>query len=237
MLLFKIVQQFILPSVFLLLFIGGGLILSLLFPKRKIGKIMLMSGVFVFYLLSITPVVDIILTPLEGSLIPAFPGSAHTIVMLLGGGEHNILRASEVVRLSYAHLQASQRPFLIILSGTDPFHPKSSMASEMKTYLMERGIPEKFIQLEDSSRTTRESARNLRGVLGEKPFFLVTSAYHMKRSVEEFRRNGMNPIPAPTDFKRKHTYHILDFFPNAENVRNADLAFHEYIGILFYRLF
>ena len=58
----------------------------------------------------------------------------------------------------------------------------------------------------------------------------------MPRSMESFQKMGANPIAAPADFKIKESYNILDFFPNAENLRYVDLAFHEYFGILWYRL-
>lgn len=51
-----------------------------------------------------------------------------------------------------------------------------------------------------------------------------------------FQKMGMNPIAAPADFKREKKYDILDFFPDARNLRNSDLAFHEYFGILWYKL-
>jgi len=73
-------------------------------------------------------------------------------------------------------------------------------------------------------------------MVGKEPFFLITSAYHIPRSIETFQKVAMNPIPAPADFKIEGDYNLLDFFPNAQNLKNTDSAFHEYFGILFYRL-
>jgi len=64
----------------------------------------------------------------------------------------------------------------------------------------------------------------------------VTSAYHMPRAMEVFQKMKMNPIAAPTDFKMEKNYDILDFFPDAQNLRKSDLVFHEYFAILFYKL-
>jgi len=92
--------------------------------------------------------------------------------------------------------------------------------------------------LEDKSRNTFESVKNIKEILGDEPFFLVTSAYHMERSLREFEKVGTNPIPAPTDFKIKtEQYTALDWFPDPQNLRNSNLAVHEYFGIVFYKFF
>ncbi len=76
--------------------------------------------------------------------------------------------------------------------------------------------------------------RNIAEILEDEPFFLVTSAYHMKRSMIEFERVGANPIPAPIDFRIRGEYNAFSYFPGARHLRNSDLAIHEYFGILFY---
>lgn len=159
-------------------------------------------------------------------------GKANTIVLLLGGEESDVLRASEVLRISKIKSQKSK----IIISGTDPLNPQKKETEEMKEFLVEQGITAKNIVLEGESRNTFENAKNVRELVGGEPFFLVTSAYHMPRAQETFQKLGMNPVLAPTDFKAEGQYDILDFFPDAKNLRNSDLALHEYFGILWYTL-
>jgi len=232
MLFLKILEMFLLPSVFVLVLILIGIILIFRKKRGKLGKILIILGILLYYLFSITPVADSIISPLEKQYQPVQKEElekADKIVLLLGGKESDVLRASEVLRLY--NLQSA-----IIISGRDPLSPKIEEAKEVKDFLVERGIPEENIILEDKSRTTKESAENLKNLVVEEPFFLVTSAYHMPRSMESFQKMGANPIAAPADFKIKESYDILDFFPNAENLRNSDIALHEYFGILWYRL-
>ena len=231
MILFKIVQQFMLPSVFLFLFLLVGFVLTVRAPSQTIGKVVFLFALLLFYLFSITPVADRILRPLEISYLQLqdLAGGAETIVMLLGGQETNVLRASEVIRLSHI-------PRRIIISGTSSLHEGARRAKQVKQYLVERGIPSEQILLEDTSRNTFESAQNIKTMMGTKPFFLVTSGYHMPRSMEAFEALGAVPIAAPTDFKQEERYSLLDFFPSAQNLEKTDLAFHEYFGILFYRI-
>jgi len=240
MLIFKIFQEFLLPSVFVLVLILAGAILIFRSRKRKFGKILIILGLLLYYLFSITPIADLILAPLENQYSQIGTNrldQADKIVLLLGDRESDVLRASEVLRIyHYKNFQFPISNFQIIISGTDPLNPKSNEAEEVKEYLIERGTPSEIIISEDKSRTTKESAKNLKELVGREPFFLVTSAYHLPRSMESFQKMGMNPIAAPADFKIKESYDILDFFPNAQNLRNSDLAFHEYFGILFYRL-
>jgi len=232
MLLIKILQQFLVPSTFIIVLI----IIGVLIRKKKVGKIILITGICFYCFFSITPVSDYILSPLEGNysfLEKERITEADKAVLLLGGRESNVLRGSEILRIS--HLR--EHEIKVIISGTDPLLPTSQEALAVKDFFINRGMKEENIIIEGDSRNTWENVRNVKEVVGEKPFFLVTSAYHMERSMREFEKVGSNPIPAPADFKRKPiTYNITDFIPNSQNLRKTDLAFHEYFGILYYRL-
>ncbi len=240
MVFFKVLQQVFLPSSFLLILMVAGLVFLLFSKKRKPGKFLLIFGILFYYLFSITPVSNFLISPLEKKYSPLDQKdirSADKIVLLLGGRETDVLRASEVLRIY--HLQVTNFNFQpkIIISGTDPLLPTSEEALGVKKFFVSRGIKEENIIIEGQSRNTRESIRNLKENVGQEPFFLVTSAYHMERAMREFKKNSANPIPAPTDFKIKtEKYTALDFFPDPKNLRDSDFAFHEYFGILWYSL-
>ncbi|MDA2921976.1 hypothetical protein MYX07_01780, partial [Patescibacteria group bacterium AH-259-L07] len=98
MVVFKIIQQFVLPSVFVGVFILIGLILY----KKKIGKILLITGFSLYYLFSLSPIADFLIYSLENNypiVTEKNINQADTIVLLLGGKESNVLRASEILRL------------------------------------------------------------------------------------------------------------------------------------------
>lgn len=231
--IFKILQQLILPSVFISCFILTGVLLTLRKKNLKVGRIFVIIGLVVFYLFSITPVADLLLSPLEKKydFIPAEDlGQADKIVLLLGGRESDVLRASEVLRISHLTNQKAR----VIISGTDPNNPKSEEAQAVRNFFTARGIPPENITIEGKSKNTYENVRNIREIIGEQSFFLVTSAYHMERSIKEFKKVGANPIPAPIDFKTRGSYNLSSYFPRAINLKNSELAIHEYFGILFY---
>lgn len=232
MIIFKVLQAFLSPSVFILALITIGLIFLFRRKKQKIGKVLIIAGIIFYYIFSITPVADLILEPLESQYQPIQKDEfkkTNKIVLLLGREESAILRAGEVLRIYFKKYQ-------IIISGMDPLSPERNEAKKTEQYLVERGVAPEDIILENKSRNTFESAKNVKELVGEEPFFLVTSGYHMPRSIESFKNAGTNPIPAPVNFKTKKIYNILDFFPNSKNIGKIDLAFHEYFGIIFYRL-
>lgn len=239
----KILQEFLEPSVFILVLLIIGLIF-LFKKKKKAGKILIIIGIILYYIFSITPGADLILKPLESQYQPVQEnelGKTNKIVLLLGDG---VLKAGEALRISRSKKQKSLwasedggPEAKIIISGSYPLDPENDEAKRVKKYLIERGIPPGNIILEDKSSNTFESARYVKELVGKQPFFLVTSAYHMPRSVEAFQKMGTNPKPAPTDFKIKGEYDIFDFFPSPYNLKKTDLAFHEYFGILFYKLY
>ena len=125
--------------------------------------------------------------------------------------------------------------------------PGDSEASDMSQLLQTMGVPESAIVLEPNALNTYENAVNVQTILNERKienFLLVTSAAHMPRSMMIFRKLGMNPIAAPTDYTRTDLESkitgpqdfILGLLPDAEFLRDTNRAIKEYIGIWVYRL-
>src|SRR5262249_5762650 len=131
------------------------------------------------------------------------------ITSWLGGG--TMIRLAEGIRL---HRQWPESKLIVSAGrGFDPL----PQADAMKGTAEAMGVNSADIGAESVSRDTEESAEMLAPMLGKDPFVLVTSASHMPRSMGLFRKRGMNPIAAPTDFKTKRTdaYGPGDFFPSS----------------------
>lgn len=236
--IFKALQALTVPSgvVFFILLIG----LIFLWTKRdRLGKIILTLGVTLYYLFSLDPVATLLLSPLERPYNnPDFEQAEHvkTAVLLTGGEMADVLRASALLRIYREWRESGSKGSRIIISGISPLEPTFDEPGVLRAYLEERGVPLSMIFLDRKPMNTRQSSLTLRHILGKAPFFLVTSAYHMKRSMMEFERLGMKPIPVATDFRTKnHRYTFLSLFPSAGNLIDCDIAFHEYAGMLFYR--
>ena len=71
---------------------------------------------------------------------------------------------------------------------------------------------------------------------GPGPWILVTSAFHMPRSVGVYRQQGINIIPYPVDFKTiKEVSFNLSTSPISGLVR-FDFSLHEWLGLSAYYL-
>jgi uncharacterized SAM-binding protein YcdF (DUF218 family) len=53
-----------------------------------------------------------------------------------------------------------------------------------------------------------------------------------------FKKRGMQAIPAPTDhsFKGRQMINPGVFFPSSGKIRNAELVFYEYLGLVWAKL-
>ncbi len=218
------------------------MIIGLVWPKR--GRKFLMAGVIMLYLFSFGPFSHLILWPLE-SQYPVI--SESTIqkkikwVVVLGGGsrtnpsltpvdrldDESLKRLLEGIRLC-RHLPKAR----LILSGGNN-QGKTPVARIMREVALNFGLPPSRLILEESSWDTSDEARLLKKQLGQDPFYLVTSAGHMPRSMAMFKKVGTQPIAAPTDFQAVwEPLTVTDFFPRASALMNTERAFYEYLGLL-----
>lgn len=132
----------------------------------------------------------------------------------------------------------------ILISGTDaPVLVRRNLdeAWQASRLLIKWGVKEGDIILERKSRNTRENALFSKAILAaqfpQKKTLLITSAFHIRRSVGCFRKVGIDPDFFPTDF---YSYSfkpkISDFIlPDQETYGNAYLLWHEWIGFLVYK--
>ena len=132
--------------------------------------------------------------------------------------------------LEAANLWSLRPDCTVVVSGSSP------AAEIMARQLESLGIPESQLKVDADSDSTAESADYLRKIAGGRPVFLVTSAGHMRRAVGTFRNVGLAPIPAPTDYRltRNPADAALNIGPSY--LQASDLAFHEYLGLAWYRV-
>ena len=131
---------------------------------------------------------------------------------------------------------------LIIASGGNLWRTpdKQSEADTMRIFLEALGVPDAAILVEGSSRTTHENAAftaKLAAERGIKRVLLVTAAWHMPRAEATFRRVGLEVVPVPTDYARRHIeIGILTILPDVRKLKSSTLALKEYLGFLVYWL-
>ncbi|EJZ17115.1 YdcF family protein [Rhizobium sp. Pop5] len=93
---------------------------------------------------------------------------------------------------------------------------------------------------ERQSRTTFENAVNTKEFLASQGLsncLLITSGYHMPRSVGIFRKLGIDVVPWPTDYRTDGKVKPgLDFTQPSLNAQNMATAIREWYGLIGYYL-
>jgi uncharacterized SAM-binding protein YcdF (DUF218 family) len=101
------------------------------------------------------------------------------------------------------------------------------------------GIDADRIILEDASRNTWENAVFTKELVKPEPgqrWLLVTSAYHMPRSMGVFEAAGWTGVtPYPVDYRTRGAVdRALGFNGASKGLRRFDIAFKEWVGMAVY---
>ncbi len=209
------------------------------------GRGMILLGLLLLLVLSLPLTGYFLLTPLERAAGDyADPGRLQTLgveyIVVLGGGvrqdgpnPYDRLSPSSVYRLLEGiRLWRGMPGSRLVLSG-GRLGPAMKEAVVMAQLARRLGVPDEVMILETSSWDTADQARALSRLLGQAPFALVTSAYHMPRALALFRERGLKPLPAPTDFRtRGFVWSYNDFIPQAGGLKGSETAIYEYLGRL-----
>lgn len=187
---------------------------------------------------------DALLRPLEYKYsAPARP--AGDVIVVLGGGARGgeAVLASEnlspgtLERASAAFLLHKRTGLPLLISGGAPFSPVSE-ASVTAAYLVQLGVPKAEITTEEASRDTFENAaytRKLCEARGYKNIILLTSAYHMPRSMYLFNKAGFASVtPFPVGRENRGGHYLRDWLPGQVDTAKA---LNEYLGLVYYRLY
>jgi uncharacterized SAM-binding protein YcdF (DUF218 family) len=253
----KILSQLISPTSLMLWASLIGLLLLLFTKRQRAGKVLVAIGLFLILLFGYSFIPNYLLRPLEGKYSPHYiqlpiksspSEDRHPVkfIVVLGGGhisdpklpitsqigEESLVRLIEGIRIYRKYSRVK-----LILSGGRVFDSIST-AHVMAHVAQELGVDEEDIILESQSKDTKDEAQFIKPLVGNDHFILVTSASHMPRSIALFKKQGMNPIPAPTGHLviRKQGLSPFSFFPSAGNLLKAEMIFHEYLGIAWAKL-
>ena len=108
----------------------------------------------------------------------------------------------------------------------------------MRDILVTLGVPSQAIVMETRNRVTYDNTRFTRHTLAAmeaESVLLVTSAFHMRRSLLVFEALDIEVIPAPTDFQVvTGTFSFWTFLPNVKALQRTSWAMHEFAGYLYY---
>jgi uncharacterized SAM-binding protein YcdF (DUF218 family) len=233
----------------LLMWLGSG-VLCLYMGWLKSAQRLLISLTLTTLVIALLPLGEWLFYPLEQQNPPA-PLPAHVDgIVVLGGGESVGLshawqqialgegaeRLTTMVMLAKRYPQA-QLVFTggsgrMVKQGTTGAHVASQFAQSM-------GLPKGRLILESQSRNTVENARLTKIMIQPQPdqyWLLVTSAFHMPRSLAVFCKAGWQVHPYAVDYRAQKGHLLRLDWDFAKHLRNLNLAFKEWLGLAAYKL-
>lgn len=217
---------------------------------RRFGGMLSLFAALVLFLTLYTTSGGVALQVLEARFAkPAAEPENLSCIIVLGGALENEVTTSrggiefnqagdrfvETLRLALRHPQAR-----ILISGGDG---SISGAYEGEAAASERffsafGVSADRLVKENASRTTYENSLQTKQILAQSELtdcLLVTSAFHMPRSMALFRKAGIPATPWPVDYRTSGILKIgFDFSQPTTNAQLTSTAVREWLGLLGY---
>lgn len=213
--------------------------------RPKLGRSLLALSLLGLWLLSTPFVAGRLIATLQVPYVPIAGDEAEAIVVLGGGlyrtameyGGGSTLNSRTLERVRYAarlHRRIG-KPILVTGGALENLDSEGKL---MRAILeQEFGVPVAW--MEDRSANTRENARFSAELLrnaGIRRIYLVSHVWHLPRAIPEFEREGFAVVPAGTGYQSFDTLRLFDFVPNASALASSYYAFHEWIGLIWYRI-
>ena len=215
---------------------------ALLFLRRRLGRIVAAVLLAPLVLMSLPPVAALALLSLEPS--PAESGPEPGAIVILSGDVERTgeVGHTEVGALTLERERAGAELYrrtglpILVTGGVVTAPPPVGI-------LMSHSLPDDFRVpvkwVESKSRTTWENAQLSAPMLREAGIsrvYLVTHAWHMRRSLLAFRRAGLDPVPVAVRTEPWPRWRIYDLFPRASAWLRCYYAVHEWVGLAAYSL-
>ncbi len=244
------------PSTLIALLIGYGAILIWTGWARW-GRRFVSIGAILLLVVGLSPLGNALILPLEDRFPRADLDSPPppTGIIILGGAENRLVGSARDAptlneageRLLEGAILAHRFPEAkVAFSGGDAgiLYKSDSEAEGAASLLTKLGIDRDRLILESDARDTYENAVYLKKELeakGEldltKRWLLITSAYHMPRSMGAFRQAGFYVEPWPVDYRTRGKVDLTRPFDKvSEGLRRVDTAMREWVGLFAYWL-
>ncbi|OYU43425.1 MAG: hypothetical protein CFE44_18440 [Burkholderiales bacterium PBB4] len=221
--------------------------------KPRLGRALGGTALAVLLLVGWLALADLGVRALESRYVELAPDadlSGYVGVVLLGGamGSGNVAQAhrqpvlnSAAERMSAAAALLIRHPQLPLvftggegaLLGTGP-----NEAERARLFFDSLGIAAHRVRYESASRNTYENAvltAALPGIDRQGKWLLLTSAWHMPRSMATFEKAGWNVTAYPVDYRTGFTTPWTDYDLQS-GAEQWQLLLHEWLGIVAYRL-
>jgi uncharacterized SAM-binding protein YcdF (DUF218 family) len=249
----KTVGVLLLPTNFLLVLAVAGAVLSLTRFARA-GCRLMIAAVALLAIAAFSPTGNLLLYPLE-SRFPAWnaaqSGPPDGIVVLGGSIDPDLSEAHDVPiirtapdRIVQAAALARKYPNakIVFSGGSSSLISNEAREADYAAAIFESlGVDKARLIMDRASRNTYENAVLSKQLAAPNPgerWLLVTSAFHMPRSIGLFRKVGFAVEPYPVDWHvGRDTADILAFTQfSTDGLVRTDIAVREWLGLVAYWL-
>lgn len=210
---------------------------------------LLATGLSGFLLVGCGPLPRWLIGQLQAPYVvrPALTWAPRNVMVLLTGSQVRVPgrglepsfdsfgRIAQVVAM-YHDCRGAKAVCKVLVSGGDPDGFGQSLAEVYGDLLQHMGVPAADLLLEPRSANTWENAKYTQPMLhalSPARVWLVTSGFHLRRAMAYFARFGIVPIPVRADYLQV----VPHWAPSAGNFAVMDLALHEYVGLLRFRVY
>jgi uncharacterized SAM-binding protein YcdF (DUF218 family) len=236
------------------LLIGIGVIGAIMLATRfaSLGRKLVMVSVLLLVICGLSPLGNYLLYPLEQRFPPwqAGSGAPPDGIVILGASIEADLSAAHgtpVVRsapdriiaaAALAHRYPNAR--IVFSGGSANLISSDAREADFAGAIFEGlGIAKSRLIMERASRNTLENAQFSKALVQPKDgerWLLVTSAFHMPRSIGLFRRAGFAVEAYPVDWRVGGRGDLMNF-SNAilDGLGRTETAVREWIGLIAYR--
>jgi uncharacterized SAM-binding protein YcdF (DUF218 family) len=257
--LYKFVKYAAFPLTWIVFLTGFTTILVFLPISRKRTLYIRVFAVSSFLLLTVAsnPSVSYSLLGLLEANFPTIPttgGQLHDAIVVLSGG----VRAQGTLRPTVELMDQSLHrticsvdlymrklaPTLVLSGGRSAGFGSAPVESlEMKHWAIRLGVPQSFILTEETSRNTYESAVGTKRILGNASILLVTNAFHMRRAMALFEKQGLRVTPVPCGYLAGNRPEdnwseigVTELLPDIQSLERTTIAVTETVGFVLYWL-
>lgn len=223
--------------------------LVLLFKKvYKPAKTLLSLLTMCMVVITVFPLGEWLLHPLEKRFPQeTLPGNIHGIIVL-GGAEDAFRSAAwkdvelgEAAERNFAFLYLARKfpdAQLIYTGGSGSLTKQQHKGAHVAKKLFHmQGLDTTRIIFEENSRNTYENAKFSKHIATPKNnenWILITTSWHMPRSMGVFKKVGWKVIPYPVDHKTNPDHLYKCNFNFAGNLNTLKIAMKEWIGLMAY---
>jgi uncharacterized SAM-binding protein YcdF (DUF218 family) len=237
----KLLLIFILPLTWILACLIAGLIIK----KPKLKRRLILASAILLLIFTNPFLFDQFVSVWDIQPVPLKSTGQYSCAIVLGGfagedanGHGQFNSASDRFIQGLKLITTGKASHILISGGNGSLAPGTFRESDwVKNQLLLMNVPDSSIITENRSRNTIENAAFSKILLNkqhlQQPYILVTSAFHMRRSLGIFKRAGIAVVPYPCNYlKGNGGFSIGEFIPDAAMLNNWNIYTKEIVGTI-----